>query len=81
MEKYETELLGYLIGKDEQPDNEEKACDVTPFPEETPIAMAYVPYQQWAKPYDPEAGLCRGTLFPALDKPFIGEEAVKNGKK
>ncbi|MBO5576173.1 MAG: spore coat associated protein CotJA [Ruminococcus sp.] len=40
--------------------------------------MAYVPYQFWEKPYDDETALCRGTVFPSLDKPFIGEEAVKN---
>ncbi|MBR1863686.1 MAG: spore coat associated protein CotJA [Ruminococcus sp.] len=38
--------------------------------------MAYVPYQQWEKPYEEEVGLSRGTVFPSLDKPFIGEEAV-----
>ena len=47
-------------------------------PQSTPIAMAYVPYQFWEKPYDDETALCRGTVFPSLDKPFIGEEAVKN---
>lgn len=39
-------------------------------------AMAYVPYQSWEKPYDPAIGLQRGTIFPGLDKPFIGEEAI-----
>ena len=50
------------------------------FPKETPIAMAYVPYQFWEKPYDCASALSRGTIFPSLDKPFIGEEAVPNGK-
>ena len=38
--------------------------------------MAYVPYQSWEKVYDPTVALERGTIFPGLDKPFIGEEAV-----
>ena len=51
------------------------------FPKNTPYAMMYVPFQKWEKTYDAEAGLSRGTVFPSLDKPFIGEEAVKNGIK
>lgn len=38
--------------------------------------MAYVPYQSWSKVYDPAVAFERGTIFPCLDKPFIGEEAV-----
>ena len=35
--------------------------------------MAYIPYQQDAKSYDAEKALARGTLFPVLDKPFLGK--------
>ena len=48
-------------------------------PKEMPIGMMYVPYQTWEEPYEAETGLARGTVFPCLDKPFIGEEAVKRG--
>ena len=51
------------------------------FPEDTPLAMAYVPMQKFGKvyePYEADVGLSRGTIFPSIDKPFIGEEAVKN---
>ena len=41
------------------------------------LAMAYVLDQIWADTYEPEIGLCRGTIFPGLDKPFIGEEMPK----
>ncbi len=44
------------------------------------LAMAYVPMQVWEKPYDADVALHRGTLFHALDKPFIGEEAVPRGR-
>ena len=40
----------------------------------TPLAMAYVPNQSWDEVYDAEKGFCRGTIFPALDKPFLGKE-------
>lgn len=40
----------------------------------TPLAMAYVPMQKWETPYEPEVGFDRGTIFPGLDKPYIGEE-------
>lgn len=43
------------------------------------LAMAYVPYQQWGRTYDPAVGFTRGTIFPDLDKPFLGEEAIPNG--
>ena len=36
------------------------------------LAMAYVPMQQFEETYDPEQALDNGTLFPALNKPFLG---------
>jgi hypothetical protein len=42
-----------------------------------PLAMAYVPYQQWETPSCPCAGLERGTIFDSLYKPFCG----KGGKQ
>jgi len=38
-----------------------------------PIAMAYVPWQEWKKIYAAEKALCRGTIFEELDKPFLGK--------
>lgn len=51
-----------------------KGCtpNPTPFPQNTPVAMAYVPFQQFGQLYPPENGLERGTMFPELDKPFLG---------
>lgn len=46
------------------------------FAAQVPMAMAYVPMQVICKVYDPEVGLSRGTIFPCLDKPFLGEEAL-----
>lgn len=83
METIDKSLLGMIFGQnDEKPSAPAGSCPMpeTLFPAETPYAMAYVPFQQWQKPYDPEAALDRGTVFPCLDKPFIGEGAVKNGK-
>ncbi len=37
-----------------------------------PIAMSYVPFQQWKTVYSLEKGLARGTIFPELDLPFKG---------
>ena len=38
-----------------------------------PIAMAYVPMQQAPVLYENlEEALHRGTIFPELDKPFMG---------
>lgn len=38
-----------------------------------PVAMAYVPWQQWQQVYSVETAINRGTIFPDLDKPFIME--------
>ena len=35
-----------------------------------PLAMAYVPWQQWQMPYGPERGLAQGTIFSELDLAF-----------
>ena len=45
-----------------------------------PLAMAYSPMQVWRRVYDPEDGLCRGTIFAELDLPF-GAEDTKGGKR
>lgn len=35
-----------------------------------PIAMAYVPWQEWGEVFTGECGLENGTIFPELVKPF-----------
>ncbi len=36
-----------------------------------PAGMGYVPWQQWGQTYTMEQALNRGTIFPALDLPFV----------
>ncbi len=38
-----------------------------------PVAMAYVPWQQWQNIYEICRGFERGTIFEDLDKPFRGK--------
>lgn len=40
--------------------------------------MAFVPFQSWEQPYELKIGLNRGTIFPSLDKPFVGKGASTN---
>lgn len=47
-----------------------------PLPATTVVAMAYVPFQQFGAVYEPEMGLRSGTIFPDLDKPFLGKRGV-----
>ena len=47
--------------------------------EQFPVAMAYVPWQRLEKMYPPETALHRGTLFPELDKPFMGRTVMGGG--
>lgn len=35
------------------------------------LAIATVPMQDWETPYESAKALCRGTIFPGLDKPFF----------
>ena len=44
-----------------------------------PLAMAYVPWQQFTRTYDPNRALRAGTIFPELDKPFTGNCTWNNG--
>lgn len=37
-----------------------------------PVGMCYVPWQMWGSVYEPCKALERGTMFPDLDKPFLG---------
>lgn len=45
---------------------------MTALPENPKLAMAYVPFQTNLDTYDEMKGLKAGTLFPCLDKPFLG---------
>ena len=50
---------------------------IASLPENPMCTMAYVPFQNAGELYAPEQALCRGTLFPELDKPFEPEK--RNG--
>lgn len=39
-------------------------------------AMAYVPFQIDTCMYEADKALSRGTLFPDLDKPFLGGKCI-----
>lgn len=45
--------------------------------EEGVLAMAKVPVQSWCQIYDNSTALARGTLFPALDLPYLGRKAME----
>lgn len=45
--------------------------------EEFPLAMAYVPWQFFESTYDPDKALDIGTIFPELDKPFLGRRGLR----
>ena len=40
--------------------------------DDLPVAMAYVPMQKLGEKYTEDTALKNGTLFPELDKPFLG---------
>lgn len=77
LDKVDSTMLSRIFADNDCGDGAECPMPSSVFPASTPPAMAYVPFQQWETPYEAEVGLSRGTVFPSLDKPFIGEEAVK----
>lgn len=46
---------------------------------DAPLAMAYVPMQRFERLHDLERAFDTGTLFVALDKPFLGGGARCDG--
>ncbi len=58
------------------PSVEQPKCRFSSTPlDELPLTMVYGPMQEFDKTYQNEEALCRGTLFPSLDKPFKGRKA------
>lgn len=47
-------------------------CDRDDVLDGMPIAMAYVPWQNWNHIYESGKGFQRGTIFEELDLPFRG---------
>lgn len=41
------------------------------FPNNAPLAMAYVPFQEWGDVYSDDEAFPIGTLFPDLNFPFM----------
>jgi len=61
-----------IIPRGRDKDNGLPDGDMSRFPADTPLGMAYVPYQQWSEVYGDEEAMCSGTLFPGLVFPFRG---------
>jgi len=36
------------------------------------LGICYVPIQEWEQMYDEDAAFATGTIFPSLNKPFLG---------
>ncbi len=60
--------------KDIECSNEYKG--ISKLPKNPVVAMAYVPFQTCTDEYDVEKALCYGTLFPVLNKPFLGGKCI-----
>ena len=43
------------------------------------LAIANVLWQTFDKTYEPEKALMAGTIFPELDKPFLGDKKIAGG--
>ena len=46
-----------------------------------PVAMAYVPMQDWGELYDPMSGLHHGTVFRDLDLPWYKTNCNKECRR
>ncbi len=62
-----------LVLRESYPEVEEMTQNndtMSRFPAKTPLAMAYVPFQQWGETYDSDKAMECGTLFKELVFPF-----------
>ena len=76
MENFDNFFNPYFSGlnRADSDDNcEESYRPISPLPKNPVPAMAYIPFQQFSQPYSSQEGFKKGTLFPCLDKPFLGE--------
>ncbi|MCR5817017.1 MAG: spore coat associated protein CotJA [Ruminococcus sp.] len=78
MDMFESCPLGQLLGESDDCVITNTGSDVLPM--KLAYGMAYVPFQKWGRVYESDVALSRGTAFPCLDKPFIGEEVVCDDK-
>lgn len=47
---------------------------------EMALVMSYTKMQPFGQPYEAEVGFDRGTIFPELDFPFMGEGACPHNE-
>lgn len=71
-DKDQTPSVSCECGINEAADNAVCVCHSNTSGINMPIGMCYVPWQKWGRVYDACNALERGTLFPDLDKPFLG---------
>lgn len=58
--------------------NNDCACNTDKaYLHDMPLAMAYVPWQEWKQVYEPCQALEAGTIFPELNLPFLGRSVWK----
>lgn len=55
--------------------NDKMSEPMSKFPEDTPLAMCYVPWQEYGETYNENTALEKGTIFPDLYFPFQGKGA------
>ena len=67
MEKYDDLFKPSFLKKDKR----------TALPEDAALTMAYVPLQLELITYEGVKGFDKGTIFPALNKPFKGKMVEK----
>lgn len=48
--------------------------------QDLPLAMAYVPWQEWGNLYELDKAFMIGTIFEDLSKPFRGAGGCVNGR-
>ncbi len=56
----------------------DNSCDNGRFPDETPLAMCYVPMQKLNELYPENTAFEKGTIFPDLDFPFKAAKGDMN---
>lgn len=69
---FEDSALRNALGRIRMSDMDENGMEMSALPHNPALAMAYIPMQFYRDTYGIEEGFNAGTVFPELDKPFLG---------
>ncbi len=69
---FDDPAVRHALGKIRMSESNTDSVDISVLPDPMVLAMSYMPMQIFKDMYDVHEGFKSGTVFPELDKPFLG---------